>query len=144
MTRKRKTWIAAAAGAVVLAIAATGTAISVSVDSRSASASWLGLTQGAIPSAPLMHPVEPVAGSTGTMISYVLWWDTVFNATAYRIWLDGIPSSVVAADVTARVQGRTVSLPCGTQHRWNVQGLNAHYVGRISPAPVYWTTAPCP
>lgn len=144
MTRKRRNWIAAAAVAVVLAIAATAAAISVTVDSRPAAASWLGLTQGAISQAPPMQPARQVAGPSGTVVPYELWWGTVFNATAYRLWLDGVPNSVVHADVTATTQGRTVAMACGTTHRWNVQGLNAHYVGPISPAPSYWTAAPCP
>jgi hypothetical protein len=129
-------WIAAAA-ALVLATAAV--AATVSISGSTASATWLGLTQPKVTAAPAMNDPTMTLGT----VPYNFVWTTVPGATAYRIWLDGAPISVVRAE-PGTAEGRLMAVSCGVQHRWNIQGINGQSVGPIAAAPKYFTADACP
>jgi hypothetical protein len=107
-----------------------------------ATAVWLGggVNQPKVTLYPVIQPLTPPA--TG-YITQDFYWVTTPNATAYRLWLDGVPMSIVKADPTMPMQGRSMSVSCSADHRFNVQGLNAASVGPLAPRPTYFSTGPC-
>jgi hypothetical protein len=119
---------------VTAALAAT-----VTIANTTATASWLGLSQPAVatPSA-----INAPTAYVGAVAPYEFKWSTIPTASAYRIWLDGKPISIVPAE-TGVTESRLLAVSCGVIHRWNVQGLNGKGVGPLAAKPVYFTP-PCP
>lgn len=108
-----------------------GAGAAVVIPAAVASAFFLGGTHSKAPSK-LTNPPTIGPVPTPKMIVETMTWEKVPDATAYRLWLDGIVISITPFNA--------VSLPvvCGVKHRINAQPLNNAGVAALIP-PTYFT-----
>jgi hypothetical protein len=125
-----------------VAIAAT-----VTIAGLAAVAAWLGFGGTSSPKVTLAPANSPLVLATHVKV-YTYAFTQPDNATAFQLWEDGAPFSIVPANFDSltkklqTAQSRVVPLTCGGKHRLNARGLNGAGVGPLG-VPQYVTVPAC-